>query len=111
MLPSFCNQEVIRLRPGTKEERGSTIPDWSKVDSLVITGCSVQPATTSMSLDGRVMAITDQLTAYLPEGSDVKAGDRIVFEGDTYEISGDPKSWKAAFRLSNIQLNLIRWRG
>ena len=111
MLPSFCNQEVIRLRPGTKEERGSTIPDWSKVDSLVITGCSVQPATTSMSLDGRVMAITDQLTAYLPEGSDVKAGDRIVFEGDTYEISGDPKAWKAVFRLSNIQLNLIRWRG
>lgn len=111
MLPSFCNQEVIRLRPGTKEERGSTISDWSKVDSLVITGCSVQPATTSMSLDGRVMAITDQMTAYLPEGSDVKAGDRIVFEGDTYEISGDPKSWKAAFRLSNIQINLIRWRG
>lgn len=113
MLPSFCRQEVVRVRPGTTTSRGSTIPDWSedKVSKLVIKGCSVQPASTSLSMDGRVLAINDQLTAYLPEGADVKAGDRIIFEGETYEINGDPKRWYGAANMSNIQLNLIRWRG
>lgn len=113
MLPSFCTQEITRIRPGTKTVRGSVIPDWdeTKVDKLKITGCSVQPATTSLSQDGRVLGINEQWTAYLPEGSDVKAGDRILFEGKTYTINGDPKEWTAPFTRSNIQLNLTRWEG
>ena len=111
MLPSFCKQEITRIRPGEKESRGSTIPDWSKATELVIKGCSVQPATTSLSQDGRVLGIAEGWTAYLPEGSDVKAGDRIRFEGEIYTISGEPKKWTAAGRLSNIQLNLMRWQG
>jgi heterodisulfide reductase subunit A len=38
MLPSFCTEDVIRIRPGTKEERGSIIPDWSNPDRLLIHG-------------------------------------------------------------------------
>ena len=43
--------------------------------------------------------------------SDVKAGDHIKFDGEIYTINGEPKKWTAAARLSNIQLNLIRWKG
>ena len=113
MLPSFCSQEITRIRPGTKTSRGSTIPDWSedKVSTLKITGCSVQPAGTGLSLDGRVLGISEGYTAYIPEGSDVQAGDHILFDGDTYEINGEPKKWTRAYTRSNIQLNLIRWRG
>lgn len=113
MLPTFCRQEITRIRPGTKESRGSTIFDWSseKVDRLKIGGCSVQPASTTLSEDGRVLGINEQWTAYLPEGSDVRAGDRIEFEGQIYEINGEPKRWTAAAFLSNIQLNLTRWEG
>lgn len=113
MLPSFASQTVTRIRPGTKESRGSTIPDWSedKVTTLTITGCSVQPASTGLSQDGRVLGISEGLTAYLPEGSDVQAGDHILYDGNTYEINGEPKVWVGAFTRSNIQLNLIRWRG
>lgn len=113
MLPSFCTQEITRIRPGTRELRGSTIPDWSedKITKLVIKGCSIQPAATSLSQDGRVLGISESLTAYLPEGSDVLAGDRILFDGQTYEINGEPKKWTAARSLSNIQLTLTRWEG
>lgn len=113
MLPSFCNQEITRVRPGTKEERGSTIPDWdpTKVDEKKIAGCSIQPAATSTTYDGRVLGISEQLTAYLPEGADVQAGDRIVFDGATYAINGEPKTWTAAGNLHNIQLTLSRWEG
>lgn len=111
MLPSFANQSITVIRPATKESRGSTIPDWSenKVTKKTINGCSVQPSSTSLSQDGRVLGIQDSWTAYLPEGSDVQAGDRIVFDGKTFVINGEPRIWTGAFTRSNIQLNLTRW--
>lgn len=109
---SFWNDTVTRLRPGTTTERGSTIADWSAPNELIIGHCSVQPATTSLSQDGRVLGITEGLTAYLPAGSDVQAGDRIRFGGDIYTINGEPKVWQSPTGLvSNIQLNLVRWSG
>ena len=113
MLPSFASQEITRIRPGTKTLRGSEVPDWSpeKVSELKIGGCSVQPASTSLSQDGRVLGISEGWTAYVPEGSDIKAGDHIVFDGETYAINGEPKKWTGAFTRSHIQLNLIRWEG
>ena len=94
-------------------ERGSVIFDWSadKISKKTISGCSVQPSATSLSIDGRVLGVGEQLTAYLPEGSDVQAGDRIEYDGEVYTIQGEPKIWKAAANLSNVQLILNRWEG
>jgi hypothetical protein len=112
MLPSFCSQSITIIRPGTKEVRGSIVPDWEHTaQPVVVGGCSVQPASSSLSLDGRVLGISDAWTAYLPEGTDVKAGDHILFDGNTYEISGEPRVWTGAFTRSHIQLNLTRWEG
>ena len=113
MLPSFAKQSIVIVRPGTKVERGSTIFDWSsdKVTKTTVNGCSVQPSTTSLSQDGRVLGISDSWTAYLPEGTNVQAGDHIEFDGNTYEINGEPRTWTGAFTKSNIQLNLVRWEG
>lgn len=111
MLPSFCRQSIVVVRPGTKQSRGSTIPDWSTATRRTIDGCSVQPASTSLSQDGRVLGISEGWTAYLPEDADVQAGDRIEFGGETYTINGEPKRWTGAFTRSNIQLNLVRWEG
>lgn len=113
MLPTWASQEVVRIRPGTTTSRGSTVPDWSagKVNEKTIKGCSVQPASSSLSLDGRVLGISDAWTAYLPEGSDVQAGDHIKFNGEIYAISGEPRIWTGAFTRSHIQLNLTRWEG
>lgn len=112
MLPSFMRQTIIRVRPGTKTLRGSEVPDWTNATRAIIPGCSVQPASTSLSQDGRVLAITDGLTAYIPADADVKAGDRIEYAGDTYTINGAPRVWPSASGgLDNIQLNLERWSG
>jgi len=113
MLPSFAKQSIVIVRAGTKTIRGSTVPDWSSnaVKKTTVNGCSVQPASTSLSLDGRVLGLSDGWTAYVPEGTDVKAGDHVEFNGNTYEINGEPRIWTGAFTRSNIQLNLIRWEG
>lgn len=113
MLPTFARQTITRIRPGTKSERGSEVPDWSDnaVSRLTIRGCSVQPAGTTLSMDGRVLGISDGITAYLPEDADVKAGDRIEIRGEAYVINGEPRRWRGVGRCSNIQLNLTRWEG
>ena len=112
MLPSFARQTIIRIRPGVKTLRGSDVPDWSNVTRAIIPGCSVQPAGTSLSQDGRVLALQDGLTAYLPSDADVKAGDRIEYAGEVYTINGEPRVWPSATgNLDNIQLNLQRWSG
>lgn len=113
MLPSWCNQVVTRHRAGTKISRGSSIPDWeNELEPLIISGCSVQPASTSLSEDGRILGITDGWTAYLPSGSDVMAGDHIEFEGNMYEINGEPRSWQSPTgQVSHMMLNLRRFAG
>ena len=109
---SFANQTVVRLRPRVKTERGSDIPDWSNPQELTIEHCTVQPAATSMSMDGRVLAISEDQTAYLPADADVQAGDSIRYQGQTYTIEGEPRRWPSpSGGLDHIQLTLRRWQG
>ncbi|MCF0128642.1 MAG: hypothetical protein HUJ70_08720 [Pseudobutyrivibrio sp.] len=109
---SWWRQTITRIRPSVKEVRGSEIPDWDNATSLVIKNCSVQPSTTSLSEDGRVLGITEGLTAYIPPNSDVNALDRIMFEGSPYTIDGEPmKRQSASGRNDFIQLQLKRWEG
>lgn len=112
MLPSWANETVTRLRPTVIVQRGSEIPDWSDPDRLQIPGCSMQPAGTSLTQDGRVQGTSDGYTGYLPPGSDVRAGDRIQFGGATYAVIGEPRAWQSPTgRVSSLQVQLERWYG
>ena len=111
-LPSWAQQTVERIRPMIKIVRGSEIPDWSNPNVLQIPGCSVQPANTSLSQDGRIQGITDGYTCYVPPGADIKAGDRIRYEGQDYVINGEPRIWQSPTgRATHMQINLERWEG
>lgn len=110
MLPSIMNQTITRIRPGTKTSRGSVIPDWDNTTSATISGCSIQPASTDLSQDGRVLGIMDGMTAYLPPTADVQEGDRIQYNGAVYTINGAPRHWPG-INLGHIQLSLRRWSG
>ena len=111
MLPSFCKDTIKRIRPETKESRGSIIPDWSKATEKEIAGCSMQPASTSLSQDGRVLGLLDEYTLFLPPDADVKAGDRISYNGQLFEINGEVRIQPAALRLDHIELRLRRHAG
>lgn len=109
---TWWNESVTRKRPGTKTERGSTVPDWDKATSLTITGCSVQPSTTSLTRDGRVLGVAESYTLYMPLNADVIEGDRIVHDSETYTVIGIPKKWKSPTgRVSNKQVTVERWKG
>lgn len=111
MLPSFCNQTVTRIRPTTKTVRGSVVPDWENANSKEINGVSMQPASTSLSTDGRVLGISDRYTLFAPPTADIKAGDRIVFDAKTYEIDGDVRIQPSVLNLDHIEITLRRYNG
>ena len=112
MLPSWASETVIRLRPATRIVRGSPILDWNNPEQMEISGCSIQPASTTLTQDGRIQGISEGYTCYLPPGSDVRAGDRIRFDENDYTINGEPENWKSPTgRVSSMQLHLERWRG
>lgn len=112
-LPSFMTQSITRVRAGTTTSRGSTIPDWDKATTATISGCTVQPAATSLSQDGRVLGISDGYTVYAPADAGIVEGDRIILaDGNTYVINGEPRAWPSATGgIAHIQLNLVRWNG
>lgn len=112
MFVSFARQSIKRIRPGVKTLRGSDVPDWSNASELVISGCSVQPSGTSLSFDGRVLAVNDSMTCFCPANSDIKAGDRIEYDGQTYTIDGEPRKWQSVSgRIDSLQITLERWSG
>lgn len=109
---SFFTQSVTRYRAGTTTSRGSTIPDWANTTSATISGCSVQPSTTTLSQDGRVLGISESYTLYMPSGADIIEGDRVVYDGEIYTVVGVPKKWiSPTGNLSNKQVTLERWSG
>lgn len=111
-LPSWAGDTVKRIRPGTKESRGSVVPDWTKTTDMTISGCSIQPGATSLSQDGRVLAISDGYTCYFPPGTDVAAGDKIQWNGADYQIIGEPRPWTSPTgRVSSLQAQIERWKG
>ena len=113
MLPSFCSDTITRVRPGEKTVRGQVVPDWNipPATLLDITGCSVQPASTDLFQDGRVLGILDGMTCYMPPGADVQEGDRIEYDGAIYTIDGAPRKWISPGNLAHTQLRLVRWSG
>ena len=111
MLPSFCKDYVTRIRPSTKESRGSTIFDWSVVNRLEIGGCSMQPASTTLSEDGHVLGISDLYTLFAPPDADIEAGDRIEFNELTFTVVGDVRMQPAANRLQHKEISLRRYHG
>lgn len=113
-LPSWFRQSVKRIRPGTKTVRGATVPDWDPqaVTKKTISGCSVQPSSTTLSQDGRILGISESFTLYMPADADVLEGDRIEYGNDTYVVSGVPRPWVSATgALDNKQVTIERWEG
>ena len=112
MLPSFCRETVTVKRASLVDSRGTKILDWSNPEEIVISGCSVQPSTTSRDFDGRTVQVSEEWTLYAPQSSDIKAGDRIEWNGITFEVNGAPMPWSSPTgRTSHVWVRLSEWRG
>ena len=112
MLPSFCKDTITVKRAALVDSRGTKVRDWANAASFAVNGCSVQPSTSSRDFDGRTTQVTEEWTLYAPPGSDLQAGDRIEWNGLTFEINGAPMPWTSPTgRVSHVWARLNEWSG
>lgn len=112
-LPSFCRDTVVRLRPRSKMVRGTSVPDWHDPDKLEIAGCSIQELTTgSDRANRRDNSVSVGARLYAPSDADIRDGDRIVADGQTWLVEGHPLPKRSPTgRVSHLAVALGAWRG
>ncbi|MBR2835916.1 MAG: hypothetical protein IKE43_09465 [Coriobacteriales bacterium] len=117
MLPSWCNDTVYVLRASLiTTQRGSEVQDWSNPLKIPIEGCSIQPANsaanTRTGFDDIRQNTTISAVLYAPPAADIRAHDRVVADGVTYTLDGEPLLLRSPTgRVNHKVCNLIEWSG
>ncbi|MCX5522589.1 hypothetical protein OG342_06890 [Streptomyces bobili] len=112
------NQTAVRVRAGTKVDRGgNNVPDWSPsaVDRLTVTRLNIQPASQSEDVDEQRNAVVTGYRVQSEEGTapDIKATDRIEWNGEAFEVEGEVASWPGLFTdaVHHIEFMMVRATG
>ena len=109
---SFMADSVTVVRPGSKTERGSAVPDWEHASEHAISCVQVTPQTTIQDRDGRAVNASDRFTLRARFDADIRAGDRVMWNGDVYEVDGDVFHVESPTgRVSSTRCTLALWRG
>lgn len=95
------------LRAGTRASDYGTQDDldWDTATATDVHGCNVQPAS-SLEFTIDRDSFTTRMAAYLPASADVRAEDRVVWRGDTYDVDGDVLRWDfppLAYQVVNLR--------
>lgn len=109
---SWHADTVIGLRAPMVDDRyGDEIADWDNASETSLPGCRVVPGAGSENTVDR-----DQLTRrwvlFAPPSADLRATDRIRWDGTDYDIDGDLRRWRSATgALAHIEADLTRVEG
>lgn len=112
MLPSWADDTVIVQRAARITDHGISVVDWSQTPTeTTVTGCSFQPASGVEDINHR-SAVGGPAQVFMPYGTDVTGLDRLVFDGDTYEVEGRPQKWLSpSGAVDHVLVTAHIWEG
>ena len=109
---SFMRDTAKRLRAPITVKNGMERRDWENADEKTLQNVQITAQSTSEEFAGRVTQSTTRRTFRAGYEADVKPGDRIIWNGDTYEIDGEVFHTKSPTgRVSSTRCTLVRWEG
>ena len=109
---SFMKDSVVRLRAPSTTKNGMEQKDWANAVSETISHVQVTAQSTSRDFEGRVLNVSDRRTLRAMYDADIQAGDRVTWNGETYEIEGEVYHTKSPTgRVSSTRCTLVRWSG
>ncbi|MFF1908626.1 hypothetical protein [Kitasatospora sp. NPDC058218] len=83
--------------------------NWGQAVTVWTGRASVQPYRSTNPAEPERETTTETLTVFLPVGAVVDSADRIVLQGQVYDVQGEPAVWQAG-ALSHIRLTAWRAR-
>ena len=108
----FFRESVTVLRAPIIKKHGGEVLDWNNPTVTTVNGVQVTPQQTSREFDGRALQITERFTLRAGYDADIKAGDHIIWRGDTFEIDGEVfHTLSPTGRVSSTRCTLARWSG
>ena len=100
--------DIVQIvRPGAKDRFGDRPAGEAPRQ---VDGCSVQPGSSSEQEDQRT-TVTTTWRAFLPGGTDLRATDRLIWDGRTFEVVGEPDVWTIDGEAHHVQASLRLIRG
>lgn len=109
---SFMKDSVTRYRAPVTKYNGQDKYDWANAVAKTITKVQVIAQSTARVFDDRTLNISERYTLRAPYDADIEAGDRIGWNGNTYEIEGEVFHTKSPTgRISSTRCTLVRWVG
>ena len=109
---SFFRDSVTVLRAPLTTKNGSQLRDWNNATETTIDKVQVTAQSTSRDFQGRTESIDDGRTLRANYDADIQEGDRIIYDGNIYEVSGEVFHTKSPTgRASSTRCSLIRWKG
>ena len=112
MALSFMKDSATVKRASVVNKNGMEARDWGNATSRTLSNIQVTPQTTSRDFEGRVTQVSDRRTLRADYAADIQAGDRVIWNGDTYEVDGEVFHTKSPTgRISSTRCTLVRWEG
>lgn len=109
---SFFRDTVTIIRAPLEKRHGSDYYDWNNATSHELEHVLVTAAGTSRDFAGRAESITDRRTLRANYDADIQTGDRVIYDGKIYEVSGEVFHTKSPTgRASSTRCTLQRWMG
>lgn len=106
-IDRFLTSEITIVTPGTTVDRYNNLAlDWSKATSTCAVGWLTQ--VTSSEQIGLRDATLSGWKLYLPACTPVAVTDRIVADGKTFEVDGEPHSAHTPDGEHHIEIALRR---
>lgn len=109
---SFFRDMVTVLRAPIRVKNGGQYRDWDAATQHVIRNVLVTAGATDQMIEGRVLNVSDKRTLRANYDADIKEGDRIIYDGNVYEVSGEVFHTKSPTgRASSTRCAMARWTG
>lgn len=93
---------------------GTLQRDWANATETTVTKCSIQPFRLAEKLnfeDNREREFArSALRVFAPAGTDVEPTDRVIYNGDTYDVFGFNGEWSGFDGLAHHVAFVIRRR-
>lgn len=103
----ILHDRVTRLRASlTDGPYGNQQRDWANASSVDLSA-DVQPVSSTEDVVNQQQTVTRwRLTLY--PSSDLEPTDRVVWDGDTYEVEGAVERWKRRGAVHHLRAVLMR---